>query len=100
MSTRSVSLPTTITVSVTSCASCSSPARFGVLPRYGGGHHADGAGLAEGLQIVVADVDQARRQLAARGVEVSEVDAAWGRFVYFADPDGNTWSLQQLPPRG
>jgi catechol 2,3-dioxygenase-like lactoylglutathione lyase family enzyme len=58
-------------------------------------------GSQKGLQIVVADVDQARRQLAARGVEVSEIDEQpWGRFVYFADPDDNTWALQQLPPRG
>ena len=34
----------------------------------------------------------------ARGIEVSEVDEQpWGRFVYFADPDGNRWALQQLP---
>ena len=58
-------------------------------------------GSQKGLQIVVGDVDQARRQLVERGVEVSEVDEQpWGRFVYFADPDGNTWALQQLPPRG
>jgi catechol 2,3-dioxygenase-like lactoylglutathione lyase family enzyme len=58
-------------------------------------------GSQKGLQIVVADVDEARRQLAARGVEVSEIDEQpWGRFVYFADPDGNTWALQQIPPRG
>src|SRR3954469_24447436 len=58
-------------------------------------------GSQKGLQIVVADVDEARRQLAARGVEVSEIDEQpWGRFVYFGDPDGNTWALQQLPPRG
>ena len=57
-------------------------------------------GSQRGLQMVVADADAARAQLVAAGVEASEVDEqAWGRFVYFADPDGNTWSLQQLPPR-
>ena len=47
--------------------------------------------------MVVADADAARKELADRGVEVSEVDdQPWGRFVYFADPDGNTWTLQQI----
>jgi catechol 2,3-dioxygenase-like lactoylglutathione lyase family enzyme len=51
-------------------------------------------------QIVVADVRRAREELVARGVEVSEVeDLPWGSFAFFADPDGNRWSLQQLPPR-
>src|SRR3954447_17343174 len=57
-------------------------------------------GSQKGLQIVVADADQARRQLLERGVEVSEIDEQpWGLFVYFADPDGNSWALQQIPPR-
>lgn len=57
-------------------------------------------GSQQGLQVVVEDVEQARRELIARGVEPSEVDVQpWGSFVTFADPDGNTWSLQQLPPR-
>jgi predicted enzyme related to lactoylglutathione lyase len=55
-------------------------------------------GSVRGLQIVVADAAAARDELAGRGVEVSEVqDFPWGRFVFFADPDGNTWALQQLP---
>ncbi len=55
-------------------------------------------GSLDGLQIVVADADAARAELAERGVDVSEVDEQpWGRFVYFADPDGNRWALQQLP---
>jgi catechol 2,3-dioxygenase-like lactoylglutathione lyase family enzyme len=55
-------------------------------------------GSQKGVQIVVADVAEARRGLAERGVTVSEVDVQpWGSFVYFSDPDGNTWSLQQLP---
>ena len=52
-----------------------------------------------GVQIVVADVTAARQQLIDRGVQASEVDVQpWGSFVTFADPDGNTWSLQELPP--
>ena len=55
-------------------------------------------GSQKGLQVVVADVAAARAQLIERGVEASEVDVQpWGSFVTFADPDGNTWSLQQLP---
>jgi len=54
-------------------------------------------GSQRGVQMVVADADAARKELAGRGVEVSEVDdQPWGRFVYFADPDGNTWALQQI----
>jgi Predicted enzyme related to lactoylglutathione lyase len=57
-------------------------------------------GSQKGIQIVVPDADVARAHLVAHGVEASEVDdQPWGRFVYFADPDGNTWALQQLPPR-
>ena len=53
-----------------------------------------------GLQLVVCDVHQARAQLAEGGVEVSEVqDFPWGSFVFFADPDGNRWAVQQLPRR-
>jgi catechol 2,3-dioxygenase-like lactoylglutathione lyase family enzyme len=55
-------------------------------------------GSVRGLQIVVADVTAARDELAGRRVEVSEVqDFPWGKFVFFADPDGNTWALQQVP---
>ncbi len=58
-------------------------------------------GSVRGLQIVVADAAAAREELAGRGVEVSEVqDFPWGKFVFFADPDGNTWALQQLPAWG
>jgi catechol 2,3-dioxygenase-like lactoylglutathione lyase family enzyme len=57
-------------------------------------------GSVKGLQAVVDDADAIRAELAGRGVEVSEVDEqAWGRFVYFSDPDGNSWALQQLPSR-
>jgi catechol 2,3-dioxygenase-like lactoylglutathione lyase family enzyme len=54
-------------------------------------------GSVEGLQLVVSDIEEARADLAGRGVEVSEVqDFPWGRFVFFADPDGNKWAVQQL----
>jgi predicted enzyme related to lactoylglutathione lyase len=54
-------------------------------------------GSVEGLQLVVADADAAHDELAARGVEVSDVqDFPWGRFVFFSDPDGNGWAIQQL----
>jgi uncharacterized glyoxalase superfamily protein PhnB len=49
--------------------------------------------------MVVADVEAARQQLIAHGVQASDVDVQpWGSFVTFSDPDGNTWALQQVPP--
>lgn len=57
-------------------------------------------GSMAGLQLVVASADQAHAELSGRGVEVSDVqEFPWGRFVFFADPDGNRWSVQELPPR-
>jgi catechol 2,3-dioxygenase-like lactoylglutathione lyase family enzyme len=57
-------------------------------------------GSAPNLQLVVGDIGAARSELAQRGVRVSDVqDFPWGRFVFFSDPDGNRWSVQQLPPR-
>src|SRR3984893_5402417 len=57
-------------------------------------------GSQRGLQIVVEDVESARQQLISKGVAASGVDVQpWGSFVTFSDPDGNTWSLQQLPAR-
>jgi catechol 2,3-dioxygenase-like lactoylglutathione lyase family enzyme len=54
-------------------------------------------GSVEGLQAVIADADEVRAELIGRGAEVSEVqDLAWGRFVFFDDPDGNHWALQQI----
>jgi catechol 2,3-dioxygenase-like lactoylglutathione lyase family enzyme len=54
-------------------------------------------GSIEGLQLVVSDIEAAHDALAARGVDVSEVqDFPWGRFVFFADPDGNRWAVQQI----
>jgi catechol 2,3-dioxygenase-like lactoylglutathione lyase family enzyme len=55
-------------------------------------------GSLDNMQMVVADADAAQTDLKARGIEVSDVDEQpWGRFVYFSDPDGNGWALQQLP---
>ncbi len=57
-------------------------------------------GSQKGLQMVVADVKEARDELVKRSVEVSEIEVMpWGSFVFFSDPDGNRWSLQQLPVR-
>jgi predicted enzyme related to lactoylglutathione lyase len=55
-------------------------------------------GSVSGLQLVVSDIEAAHSELTDRGVSVSEVqDFPWGRFVFFADPDGNRWSVQQIP---
>ena len=57
-------------------------------------------GSQQGVMMVVEDVAAVREQLLSNGVKASEIDVQpWGSFVTFADPDGNTWSLQQLPPR-
>jgi len=58
-------------------------------------------GALQGLQLVVADIEAAREELAGRGIEVSDVqDFPWGRFVFFKDPDGNRWNVQQIPNYG
>jgi predicted enzyme related to lactoylglutathione lyase len=58
-------------------------------------------GSARGLQLVVEDIEAARADLSSRGAEVGDVqDFPWGRFVFFSDPDGNAWSVQQIPQRG
>jgi predicted enzyme related to lactoylglutathione lyase len=55
-------------------------------------------GSVKGMQMVVADADAAHAELTQRGIEVSAVqDLPWGRFVFFSDPDGNAWALQQIP---
>ncbi|HZC76172.1 MAG TPA: glyoxalase superfamily protein [Ktedonobacterales bacterium] len=57
-------------------------------------------GSVRGMQMVVADINAARAQLVERGVEVGEVQQfPWGSFVFFSDPDGNRWAVQQLPAR-
>jgi predicted enzyme related to lactoylglutathione lyase len=59
------------------------------------------AGSLEGLQLVVDDIEASREQLVGRGLGVSEVqDFPWGRFVFFSDPDGNRWAVQQIPDYG
>lgn len=55
-------------------------------------------GSVEGLQLVVPDIHKARTALQENGVDVSDVqEFPWGSFVWFRDPDGNGWSVQQLP---
>ena len=57
-------------------------------------------GSVRGMQVVVPDIEAAHAELAARGVDVSDVQVfPWGSFVFFDDPDGNRWAVQQLPPR-
>ncbi|MCU1377736.1 MAG: Glyoxalase/bleomycin resistance protein/dioxygenase [Acidimicrobiales bacterium] len=57
-------------------------------------------GSLQGMQLVVTDIDAARAELVGRGVEVGEVQTfPWGRFVFFADPDGNGWAVQEIPTR-
>jgi predicted enzyme related to lactoylglutathione lyase len=57
-------------------------------------------GSVEGLQLVVTDIQAAHAELVERGVEVSEVQTfPWGSFVFFSDPDGNRWAVQQIPDR-
>ena len=58
-------------------------------------------GSQKGVQIVITDAELAHAQLRAAGVDAGPVaELPWGRFVFFSDPDGNTWSLQELPARG
>ena len=57
-------------------------------------------GSVRGLQLVVPDIHAARAELVERGVDVSEVqEFDWGSFVFFSDPDGNGWAVQQIPRR-
>ncbi len=57
-------------------------------------------GSLDNMQVVVADIEAAHADLTSRGVDVSAiVDQPWGSFVYFADPDGNRWAVQQITPR-
>jgi catechol 2,3-dioxygenase-like lactoylglutathione lyase family enzyme len=58
-------------------------------------------GSVQGMQVVVSDIEEARVELAGRGVEVSEIqDFPWGRFVFFNDPDGNRWAVQEIQHPG
>lgn len=57
-------------------------------------------GSIESIQMVVANAQEAHDELVKRGIEVSDVSVLdWGSFVYFSDPDGNKWALQELPKR-
>ena len=59
-------------------------------------------GSVKGMQLVTADIEAERKGFLDRGLDVGEVqELPWGRFVYFADPDGNSWSVQGIvPPAG
>ena len=58
-------------------------------------------GSVDNMQVVVADIEAAHATLTERGIQVSDIDdQPWGSFVYFADPDGNGWAVQQTTPRG
>ncbi len=64
---------------------------------FGRGLTAAEPGTVKGLQAVVSDIDEAYADLTSRGVPVSEIDdQVWGRFVYFSDPDGNHWAIQEI----
>jgi catechol 2,3-dioxygenase-like lactoylglutathione lyase family enzyme len=68
---------------------------------FGTGITAMAPGSQRGVQVVVPDADDAWRHLRDHGVDATPVDEQpWGRFVTFTDPDGNAWTLQELPPRG
>jgi predicted enzyme related to lactoylglutathione lyase len=58
-------------------------------------------GSVKGLQVVVEDIEEAKADLSGRGVEVGEVqDFPWGRFLFFSDPDGNRWAVQEIQRPG
>jgi predicted enzyme related to lactoylglutathione lyase len=64
------------------------------------GAHTMTPGSVDGLQMVVDDAEASRKELAGRGVDVSDVTVfPWGSFVFFKDPDGNGWALQALTRR-
>lgn len=68
---------------------------------FGEGISEEAPGSMRNVQVVIDDADATRAALVEAGVEASEVDEqAWGRFITFADPDGNRWTLQQLPDYG
>jgi predicted enzyme related to lactoylglutathione lyase len=58
-------------------------------------------GSVAGMQLVVSDIEEARTDLSGRGIDVGEVQRfPWGAFVFFSDPDGNRWAVQEVPDRG
>jgi catechol 2,3-dioxygenase-like lactoylglutathione lyase family enzyme len=57
-------------------------------------------GSVQGVQMVVSDINAARAELVERGVDVGDVQVfPWGSFLFFKDPDGNGWAVQELPPK-
>jgi predicted enzyme related to lactoylglutathione lyase len=57
-------------------------------------------GSVQGMQMVVSDIQAAREELLERGVDLAEIqEFDWGSFVFFSDPDGNGWAVQQIPAR-
>jgi catechol 2,3-dioxygenase-like lactoylglutathione lyase family enzyme len=57
-------------------------------------------GTQDGIQVVVPDAEAARQELVSRGIDATPVEVLeWGSFTSFSDPDGNTWTVQQLPAR-
>ena len=58
-------------------------------------------GSVKGMQLVVEDIETAHAELSGRWVDVSDVqDLPWGRFVFFSDPDGNAWAVQEIQRQG
>src|SRR5438105_8726778 len=58
------------------------------------------SGSQKGLQVVVDDVQAVRQDLSRRGLETSDVQVhPWGSFIFFSDPDGNSWAVQEIPAR-
>ena len=60
-------------------------------------------GSLKGVQLVVSDLEKARAQLIERGVEVGEIvrmnEQDGGSFIFFDDPDGNSWAVQEIKAR-
>lgn len=67
---------------------------------FGEGIHDGVPGTLNNIQVVVDSAETARTELVNAGVEASPIDVQpWGIFTTFADPDGNTWTIQELPAR-
>jgi predicted enzyme related to lactoylglutathione lyase len=67
---------------------------------FGKGITEEPPGSVQGVQMVVSDINAARAELVERGVDVGDVQVfPWGSFLFFKDPDGNGWAVQELPPK-